>query len=314
MTEELSTKSRLAESNLLVLALDTSTASLAAALVHGAETIGEVQSLAERNHSVHTVSIVKSLLEDNGITAEQLDGISIGIGPGSYTGMRIAVSVGKTLAWAWNKPLVGVSSLESLAFGAWQKVADPAEAAAESDSDSANLRQSGSEPFKAGSKMEWFIPIMDARRGQVYTAGFAAASDGAWNRLAKDGIRLMYDWVDELASRIRQLEDSDLPEAIWIVGDLQLHEAEADRLTAVISSAQQASASTSVNVQKLSFIMEGGSVAALGMKRLAAGEKDDIHSFIPNYTQLTEAEVNLRAKALKGLEGKKEGASTHDSQ
>ena len=48
------------------------------------------------------------------------------------------------------------------------------------------------------------------------------------------------------------------------------------------------------------------------MKRLAAGERDDIHTFIPNYTQLTEAEVNLQAKTLKELG--KEGAGNDDSK
>lgn len=302
MTEEIRLSRTSLESGLLVLALDTSTASLAAALVRGGETISEVQSLAERNHSVHTVSIVKSLLENNGITAQQLDGIAIGMGPGSYTGMRIAVSVGKTLAWAWDKPLVGVSSLESLAFGAWQK--EPHE--------SALLQQQANQVMP---QAHWFIPIMDARRGQVYTASFAASSsDGTWSRLAKDGIRLMHEWVDELASRIQQLEPEEVPAAIWIVGDLTLHEAESDRLAALLAQDELASIIPPVNVRKLPFIMEGRSVAALGMKRLAAGEKDEVHTFIPNYTQLTEAEVNLRAKSLKSLESQKEGAGNHDSK
>lgn len=302
MTEELTQSQNSLESGLLVLALDTSTASLAAALVHGRKTIVEVQSLAERNHSVHTVSIVKSLLKDNGITAQQLDGIAIGMGPGSYTGMRIAVSVGKTLAWAWDKPLVGVSSLESLAFGAWQKESSPS-------------TQVFQQQAEVRLQTHWFIPIMDARRGQVYTASFAASSsDGAWSRLTKDGIRLMHEWVDELVSQIRRLEPEEVPAAIWIVGDLTLHEAEADRLADLLAPNELSSTFSPVNVRKLPFIMEGRSVAALGMKRLAAGERDEVHTFIPNYTQLTEAEVNLRAKSLKTLEGQKEGAGNHDSK
>ena len=300
MTVELTHSLSSPESGMLVLALDTSTASLAAALVRGGETISEVQSLAERNHSVHTVSIVKSLLEDNGISAHQLDGIAIGMGPGSYTGMRIAVSVGKTLAWAWDRPLVGVSSLESLAFGAWQK--EMLEAA---------QLEHPSKPV--ASDTQWFIPIMDARRGQVYTSSFAASSSaGTWGRLAKDGIRLMHDWVDELASLIQQLEPEEMPIAIWIVGDLTLHEAEADRLAAKLAPDENATTFSLIKVRKLPFIMEGRSVASLGMKRLAAGERDDIHTFIPNYTQLTEAEVNLQAKTLKELG--KEGAGNDDSK
>ncbi|MBW7462009.1 tRNA (adenosine(37)-N6)-threonylcarbamoyltransferase complex dimerization subunit type 1 TsaB, partial [Paenibacillus sepulcri] len=134
-------------------------ASLAAALTRGGEILASVQSLAERNHSLATVSQLKALLDETGIKADELDGIAIGRGPGSYTGMRIAVSVGKTLAWVWNKPLVGISSLEALAYGAWHtRIADD-----------------NSPPL---NRPEWFIPIMDARRGQVYTSAFEASEGG----------------------------------------------------------------------------------------------------------------------------------------
>ncbi|AZN43403.1 tRNA (adenosine(37)-N6)-threonylcarbamoyltransferase complex dimerization subunit type 1 TsaB [Paenibacillus albus] len=275
----------------LVLALDTSTASLACALVRGQEVLQDIQSLAERNHSVHTVSIVQQILADNGVKPEELDGIAIGRGPGSYTGMRIAVSVGKTLSWVWNKPLVGVSSIEALGFGAWQS--------------HAAVEQSHSQS-QTGAPV-WIVPIMDARRGQVYTALFEAASDGdgTWTRLARDGIRLMHDWVDKLVAKLAEIvasssESESLPSAIWIVGDLELHEVQADRLRELC-----AEAGIAVEVRKQPYILEGRSVASLGLKRLAAGEQDDAHTFIPNYTQLTEAEVKLQEKtAQQAAEGK----------
>ncbi|REE68712.1 tRNA threonylcarbamoyladenosine biosynthesis protein TsaB [Paenibacillus taihuensis] len=264
----------------LVLALDTSTASLACALVRGDEVLQDIQSLAERNHSVHTVSIVQSILADCGVKPEELDGIAIGRGPGSYTGMRIAVSVGKTLSWVWNKPLVGVSSLEALGYGAWQ-----------------------SHAADAGNSVNsvWIVPIMDARRGQVYTALFEANSHGGeWTRLSKDGIRLMHDWVDKLVSKLAAPSPESLPSAIWIVGELELHEAQADRLQQLCSESGIA-----IEVRKQPYILEGRSVAALGLKRLAAGEQDDAHTFIPNYTQLTEAEVKLQERtAQQAADGK----------
>lgn len=268
----------------LVLALDTSTASLACALVRGDEVLQDIQSLAERNHSVHTVSIVQSILADNGVKPEELDGIAIGRGPGSYTGMRIAVSVGKTLSWVWNKPLVGVSSLEALGYGAWKSHA----AKADNSIDSV-----------------WVVPIMDARRGQVYTALFEAFShDASWNRLSKDGIRLMHDWVDKLTAKLTELSPESLPSAIWIVGELELHEAQADRLQQLCAESK-----ISIQVRKQPYILEGRSVAALGLQRLAAGEQDDAHTFIPNYTQLTEAEVKLQEKTAEQAADGKGGGS-----
>ena len=109
---------------LLVLALDTSTPVLAAALVRGETVLGSLQSPAERNHSAHVVPAMQQLIRESGIDPSQLAGIAVGQGPGSYTGVRIAASVAKTLAWAWNRPLVGVSSLEALAAGAWRAFRD----------------------------------------------------------------------------------------------------------------------------------------------------------------------------------------------
>ncbi|MBW7476479.1 tRNA (adenosine(37)-N6)-threonylcarbamoyltransferase complex dimerization subunit type 1 TsaB [Paenibacillus oenotherae] len=259
----------------LILALDTSTAALAAALVRGEETLGTIQSLAERNHSVLTVAQLKSLLEEYGVAAEELDGIAVGRGPGSYTGMRIAVSIGKTLAWVWNKPLVGVSSLEALAYGAWQ----------------ANKQEHSARESFGGA--DWFVPIMDARRGQVYTSAFSCSPGGEWTRLSADGIRLMREWVDQLAGMMDSAEEGTAPARIWIVGDLSLHEAEGERLRHICAGAHAAPVR---DVHLLPFTMEGTSVAALGSMRIVKGERDDVHTFVPNYTQVTEAEAKLAAK------------------
>ncbi|MFC4100844.1 tRNA (adenosine(37)-N6)-threonylcarbamoyltransferase complex dimerization subunit type 1 TsaB [Paenibacillus xanthanilyticus] len=262
-----------------VLALDTSTAALACALVRGGRLLGSIQSMAERNHSVFTVSHVKTLLAEHGVTADELDGIAVGQGPGSYTGMRIAVTLGKTLAWAWGKPLVGISSLEALAFGANRSV----------------MREIG-EGRQAGTR--WFVPIMDARRGQAYTALFAAEEAGAWERLAEDGNRPMADWVDRLAELA---QENKRPALICIAGDLTVHEAQARRLGELLRD-------QGVACRLVPFDMDGEAIAELGLRRLNAGDSDDVHAFIPNYTQLTEAEVNLRARreaaAAEGGSGK----------
>ncbi|GGD94639.1 tRNA (adenosine(37)-N6)-threonylcarbamoyltransferase complex dimerization subunit type 1 TsaB [Paenibacillus nasutitermitis] len=278
-----------AEGKLVVLALDTSTASLAAALIRGGQTLASVQSLAERNHSLATVSKLKSLLEETGIKPDELDGIAIGRGPGSYTGMRIAVSVGKTLAWVWDKPLVGVSSLEALAYGAWKSVGSVADA-------QLGIRHKDDERHAAViNRPRWLVPIMDARRGQVYTSAFEVASDGSWNRSAADGVRLMRDWVAGLEEKLRVLPQAAVPAELWVIGDLSMHEAECQRLQELCSRN-----GTGCQVRRVPFTMEGTAVAVLGAVRLAAGERDEVHAFVPNYTQLTEAEVKLNKSREEG--------------
>ncbi|MGO4540754.1 tRNA (adenosine(37)-N6)-threonylcarbamoyltransferase complex dimerization subunit type 1 TsaB [Paenibacillus sp. 2TAB19] len=264
-----------------VIALDTSTASMAAAVVLGHNVLGEIQSLAERNHSVHVVTHLKQLLASCGVNEQSLAGIAVGKGPGSYTGMRIAVSVAKTLAWVWNKPLIGVSSLEAVAYGALQHA---------SESSQASLPASGE---------KWVLPIMDARRGQVYTAGFRMTAGGAWERWENDAVKLMHNWVDDVIGRATSVtqQSSSPVSQIRLAGDLSQHEAEAERML-------QLGAANGIEIIRQPYVLEGRWIAYLGQQLLAAGITDDVHTFAPNYTQLTEAEVKLKAKqAEEGVKG-----------
>ncbi|MOA55266.1 hypothetical protein D3C78_1790250 [compost metagenome] len=76
---------------------------------------------------------------------------------------------------------------------------------------------------------------------------------------------------------------------ISLVGDLTLHEAEAERL-------QQAGFAAGIEVSIQPFVQEGRWIARLGRRQLEAGLIENTHGCIPNYTQLTEAEVKWQAK------------------
>lgn len=345
-----------------VLALDTSTAALCAAVVREGRVLADDRSIVERAHSVLAVPMVKDVLAKAGVKPDELGGIAVGCGPGSYTGVRIAVTIAKTLAWAWRVPLAGVSSLEALALSL---VAHPdglpgevkrktpgaqpqqngsanaatADAAAEdnavtnaetsdaagentstADTDTANaattdaatkdIAVSNAETLDAATEdianadtanaetadaaIEWIVPLMDARRGQVYTACFAADAAGGWRRLAADGVRLMQDWADELAAIA---EGAGRPAAagparIRFTGDPSRH------LDAIRALGERLDGKVQVEVQPVH--MEGRSIAALGIRRFAAGEADDPHGLVPNYTQLAEAEAKLLAARQGG--------------
>lgn len=117
-----------------LLALDTATAVMAAAVVEAPsqQLIEEKNIYGERNHSVHVLTGLQELMLETGTAREQIAGIAVGIGPGSYTGVRIAVTAAKTLAWAWKVPVVGVSTLQALAWGGWNR-AQAGEAAKHSE-------------------------------------------------------------------------------------------------------------------------------------------------------------------------------------
>ncbi|GKU76238.1 tRNA (adenosine(37)-N6)-threonylcarbamoyltransferase complex dimerization subunit type 1 TsaB [Paenibacillus sp. L3-i20] len=255
-----------------IIALDTSTAAMAAALLKGEEVVAEIQSVAERNHSVHVITHLKELMLQAGISQEQLGAIVVGNGPGSYTGMRIAVTAAKTLSWVWNKPLVGVSSLEAIAYGAWHK----------------GMGIETESELSEDLVEHWVLPIIDARRGQVYSAGFSIGRQSGWTRWLDDGVRLMNDWVDEIVAALgANARKHEI--VIWLVGDLSLHLESAEKLREHGNSQQ-------ADVRLLPYMLEGRYLARLGKKKLEAGQLENTHTFTPNYTQLTEAEVKLKAK------------------
>lgn len=99
-----------------ILAIDTSTYVLGIAILKNNQIIGEFSTNLPKNHSVRLMPAIDQLMHDVKMTPDELDKIIVAKGPGSYTGVRIGLTTAKTLAWALNIPIVGVSSLEALAY------------------------------------------------------------------------------------------------------------------------------------------------------------------------------------------------------
>jgi tRNA threonylcarbamoyladenosine biosynthesis protein TsaB len=79
--------------------------------------------IAKRDHAKYLVDRIDQVIQRNNITLDDIDEIIIGIGPGSYTGLRIAVMVGKMLSYTKNIPLRTISSLYFMTSGYEEKVA-----------------------------------------------------------------------------------------------------------------------------------------------------------------------------------------------
>lgn len=99
-----------------ILAVDTATTSCSVAIVDKTSLLSEFTLDKEETHSKHLMDMIKAVLRMAGLNCSDLDGFSVTRGPGSFTGLRIGISTIKGLAVASEKPVVGVSSLEALAF------------------------------------------------------------------------------------------------------------------------------------------------------------------------------------------------------
>lgn len=98
-----------------LLALDTSTRYSSIALCSEDELYSEYTWSSANNHSVELLEYTQRLLTDCQMTLQQLDAITVAIGPGSFNGVRVALAVAKTLAFALQKSLIGVSTLDIIA-------------------------------------------------------------------------------------------------------------------------------------------------------------------------------------------------------
>jgi tRNA threonylcarbamoyladenosine biosynthesis protein TsaB len=104
---------------LKILAVDTATEACSAALQVG-DTLFSRWEEAPRDHTRKILPMVQAVLDDAGITLGELDAIAFGRGPGSFTGVRIGISVAQGLAFGVDVPLIGISTLAAMAQGAYR--------------------------------------------------------------------------------------------------------------------------------------------------------------------------------------------------
>ena len=98
---------------MLIIAFDTATDVATSALVWDGEVLGELAS-----RPVAVLEDIDALLRRGGVRDSQLEGIVVGIGPGSFTGLRMGLATARALAFSLDLPMAGVSTLDALAAGA----------------------------------------------------------------------------------------------------------------------------------------------------------------------------------------------------
>lgn len=224
-----------------ILAIDTSNQSMSVAVVENDQILTEQTTNVKRNHSIQLMPAIERVIKDANLTIEAIDRIAVAKGPGSYTGVRIAVTVAKTLAWTKEIDLVGVSSLKVIAGNA-QPIQD-----------------------------SLIVPIMDARRGNLYT-GLYTYKDGKLIELEKDRHTSAEEWAEKLATEQKPVQ---------VIGvDLEKH----------LSLFQSHLQDKLILLPVFQQLPRASVLAMLG----AQAEPVDIHTFVPEYAKLTEAEENWK--------------------
>ena len=132
-----------------ILLIETSTSLCSVALCEDGRVLSSRQSSQPRSHASMTAVFIKELLGEQAMLAADLDAVCLSAGPGSYTGLRVGSSTAKGLCFACSIPLLAVGTLEVLANQAIENDLVPPE-------------------------VDRIVPVLDARRMEVYTAVYDA--------------------------------------------------------------------------------------------------------------------------------------------
>ena len=154
---------------MLMLALESSAKAASAALFEDEKLLALSVENSGLTHSRTLLPMAEDIFKNLGRQLSDVDVIAVAHGPGSFTGLRIGMAEAKGLAWALEKPVIGVSTLEAMACGG---------------------------PDMEGTML---CCAMDARRGQVYNALFEIR-EGKPVRLTEDRAIAIADLQEELAA------------------------------------------------------------------------------------------------------------------
>ena len=228
-----------------ILAFETSAKAGSVALLEDSQLLAESYQNTGLTHSQTLMTMAQDLLKNCGLTPSDVEAVAVAAGPGSFTGVRIGVAAAKGFAWGAELPCYGVSTLEAMAL---------------------NL----------GINTGYVLPVMDARRSQVYNALFHA-KDGVLQRCCQDRAISL----EELAEEIK-----NLPSPVFLVGDgsVLCYNAFKENVPALVLPPEH------------HLHQRAAGVALAAVRQITAGDTGDAAALQPNYLRLSQAERERLAR------------------
>jgi tRNA threonylcarbamoyladenosine biosynthesis protein TsaB len=248
-----------------ILGLDTATRATAVALW---DTSGSAPAVEARDdpapgrrpgHATHLLRLVAEVMERGAATWQDLDRIAVGVGPGTFTGLRVGIATAKALSRSRGIPIVGVSTLQSLAVGA--SLGAPA-------------------PTKPSTPAGAVAAVIDARRREVFAASWSLEHEAARRTLGAQLLEPRAISPSELAERLRSLGAAALA-----VGD------GAVEFRAILERSGASIPEDGSGLHRVSAVNHCRLAAGC-----PAGAPDDIR---PEYLRLPDAEIARRAAGTK---------------
>lgn len=212
------------------LAIDTTTDTASVALVEDNEVLAELSWRSGQNHGTQLLPNLAHLLSQTGLSLQSVGSIMVARGPGSYNGLRVGISTAKALAFSLNIPIVGISTLEVVAYP----------------------------HAETGLPI---YPIFNAGRGEIATAGYRL-QDGDWHQLASEHLTT----VDALCAEVAG--------TTLFCGELT---------PLIISTLKERLGERAVIPSTAALLRRAGFLAELGLRRVKAGDCDDVASLQPLY-------------------------------
>lgn len=241
--------------NEISLSLETSGRIGSIAISRGTTLLEEIDFSGPLRHGAETLPAVDCLFQNHHLVPSSLETIYVSAGPGSFTGIRLAVTMAKTMAYALNARIVAVPSLEAQVLNA--------ESARED-----------------GIHIENIAVVLEAGRGKVFATIYKNVPD---IHLKQPGLSFVPDYLPVFSPEMVSPEEliNQLPNDCCLIGEgLRYHQEEFSGLN------------KNILVDKY-YQTKASFVFNCGLLRRNAGLFTDFDNFVPIYMRKPEAELNL---------------------